>query len=233
MVLGILLFAVYFQNDIPEHAYKYLLFFQNASPEFARFFPVSWSLCIEQWSYIWKPSLLLFSPLMFTILHCQSRKETTWLVILILCIILTVLARAAVYLERPTNWDNDFRKQIPMRLDAIMFGVLIARVKLFSPNMFSCLSHPICFMICVVLLYCLSTQYTMQMFAPYENFFVKVPAFSLVNLLCALMLCFLDSSPKIHFLFDPKKTGWPTDVVGQSVCLFFLSCALQLIYICT
>lgn len=170
VVLGILLLVAYAHSGIPEQTWKYLVFFQNASPEFARLFSVSWSLSIEQWAYIWIPALLLVSPLVFTGLRRKYGRETAWLAMLVLGIGVTLLVRAGVYLHGPADWDNEFRKQVPLRLDAIMFGVVIAWIKLFAPRLFLRLSHPVCFLVCIVLLYWLSTQYTMQMFAPYGNF---------------------------------------------------------------
>ena len=64
-VLALLvIYAFAAQAPLP-HIWRYAAFLQNCPPEYAAFFPVSWSLSVEQWAYIAIPPLLLTAAMTF------------------------------------------------------------------------------------------------------------------------------------------------------------------------
>ena len=207
-ILGLLVLVGVLQGRLPENIWKYAVFLQNSPPEFASFFPVSWSLSIEQWAYIWIPFLLLSgSAVAFGLqarLACHWTRERIWLVMLAGGIVLSCIVRFWLAWDVPAHWDNDFRKQVPVRMDAILWGVLIAWIKLYAPSLFARLSRGWCFALCILCLMWLVQRYDLSLFHTQGNVFLKAPAFTLVDMCCATLLCFLDSNPGVRRLFAPE-----------------------------
>ena len=99
------------------------LFLQNFFPQHMENFPTSWSLTIEEWFY------LLFPLMMLVVSHVPGvnlRPAAILTVSALLFIALPWLARYQASLHPLLAWDFGIRKQIPLRLDAIAYGVLLA-----------------------------------------------------------------------------------------------------------
>jgi len=101
---------------------SYFFFFQNFISQMPdKIFTVSWSLGIEEWFY------LLFPLFLFTIQFFIKRKPTGFLLVISIFIFLPLLLRIIVALNNTgISWDNGYRKIIPLRLDAIAYGVLMS-----------------------------------------------------------------------------------------------------------
>lgn len=111
----------------PGQIFKYVLFIQNFHTQHPSFFPEAWSLSIEEWFYIIAPIITFSSILLF--------KTNTKKAILIACcsiLFLSVISRYYTYSTMTHadfyEWDEVFRKQVIMRLDSIMFGVLASYI---------------------------------------------------------------------------------------------------------
>jgi peptidoglycan/LPS O-acetylase OafA/YrhL len=105
-----------FQN-LTSHI-EYLVFLQNlAWPMIGSWYPVTWSLAVEEWFY-------LVFPLAFTglaALNIKNRVLWTALASIMICLVLRAYAHAP-----EVNVDEQIRKVVIYRLDSISFGVLCA-----------------------------------------------------------------------------------------------------------
>ncbi|MBC7569823.1 MAG: acyltransferase [Spirosoma sp.] len=114
---------------------KYALFLQNFATYIPDFFSETWSLAIEEWSYITLPLVLL-------ILHAALGNYWSHrriVLAMILTIILgTNLMRIVIALQTPISaGELGFRGIVLTRLDAISYGVLAAYVKQYVPVMWA------------------------------------------------------------------------------------------------
>jgi len=119
--------------------YTYFIFIQNFYLGGLNFFPESWSLSIEEWFYISFPIVLT----LFSILSKKSRNRKLVLLTCILSFIIfgtffrILRARGIDFEEHQMNlWNDSFRTVMTMRLDAIIYGVLMAYMKIFLPQYF-------------------------------------------------------------------------------------------------
>jgi len=114
---------------------SYFVFLQNFSHYVPDFFPETWSLAIEEWSYLIIPLLLLawhsFRPASW------SRQHVVFAVILTV-ILGTNLFRLVLALQHPiSEGELGFRGIVVTRLDAIAYGVMAAYVKQYYPSFWS------------------------------------------------------------------------------------------------
>lgn len=105
--------------------FLYFLFLQNSWQAQPNFFIESWSLCIEEWFYILIPVFLL----LFSASKKMSLKRKILFPIL-LFLFAVVLFRFIFVAYADFGWD-DIRRIMPIRLNAILFGVLAAFIKFF------------------------------------------------------------------------------------------------------
>jgi peptidoglycan/LPS O-acetylase OafA/YrhL len=96
--------------------YNYLFFIQNFTSVITNvFFLESWSLAVEEWSYILLPLLIL-------LFHKFYKLKTS----IKLAIILLIISSWLVRIHYMINNSFDLRTIVITRLDAITYGVLIA-----------------------------------------------------------------------------------------------------------
>jgi peptidoglycan/LPS O-acetylase OafA/YrhL len=109
-----------------------LVFLQNFSRKDLEFFPVSWSLSIEEWFYLLIPLVLLWAA------RSGRGKPATAFFTACLAIIAISLASRVLYvsLSDPT-WDFGIRKKPPLRLDSLMVGVALAGVSIHLPRIWA------------------------------------------------------------------------------------------------
>jgi peptidoglycan/LPS O-acetylase OafA/YrhL len=184
------------KDNIPRSIGAYFLFFQNFPPELCAFFPVSWSLSIEQWAYALTPALLLagLRDRRFFNRFPGDSVGARLIAVLTAAMCFFLVLRLGLALYRPDLlWDDIFRKQAPLRLDAILYGVLVAVVKVYYPAIFKRLASPVVFLACLALLQLFYSSFNGMLFRPGENIFLKSAAFSLVSALTAVSLCFFDA----------------------------------------
>lgn len=194
--------TVALNNGSLNSLWKYIFFIQNSPPEFASFFGISWSLSIEQWSYILIPCFLLISSFLYTI--ATKNKIEKFFLIMVLSIIAGSLFARIFLSFNNLPWDGIFRKQVIIRLDAVSFGIVIAWIKIFQQDLYRKLGSGYFFGIALILLYFVSNQYNMSLFEDEGNFFIKTMGFTLVDMLLAFSLIFFDSSRLIKTIFDQK-----------------------------
>lgn len=169
LVLTIVLALSIYKNtndDFWNHL-SYYFFLQNINFEISKFYPEAWSLSIEEWFY------LLFPLLLFLFIRLFKKKQALIVTILIF-LLFPLLLRLIV-----AGNDNDFefRKLLVFRLDAIVYGVLIAYFKCFNGLYFSKMKNYL-FFIGLVLLVAISIFKFKNTTAPFTAFFFSLEALS-------------------------------------------------------
>ncbi len=109
-----------------EYWARYFFFFQNFQSYFISFFSESWSLSVEEWTYI----LLPFS--LFVALKIGSKLTKKWS-FFIAVVLLIVLAHVFRYLNLLNTsistmevWNTNVKSIVIFRFDTILYGVLLA-----------------------------------------------------------------------------------------------------------
>lgn len=131
LILGvnIILFWIYFSST-PNNLSSYFYFGQNLTGSHPVFFPESWSLSIEEFSYIIGP--LLFILLLF---FNKGKNKVYNLWIGTLAIIIFFLGTKYYYYQSVSNpslehWNTHLKPIVLYRIDAIYYGVLTAIVSM-------------------------------------------------------------------------------------------------------
>jgi len=128
LVLGYFLLI---DNNISVFSIKFLVFLQNFNWYFYGFFNESWSLAVEEWFY------LLFPFVSFGLSYIVKEKKAFYTSV-ILFIVLSVAFRMYIGhdVQNYFQWDYKIRKVVLSRLDAIMWGVVAARLCIDFPIQF-------------------------------------------------------------------------------------------------
>jgi peptidoglycan/LPS O-acetylase OafA/YrhL len=121
-----------FYNEIPEKLYLYFIYLQNMAQTSPDFYRISWSLAIEQFSYIIGPFSLFFLIKVFP----KVKRRYFFLGMSLLMIALFLVSRfyfnAIHELTSITDWNESLRKVTIYRLDAIYYGFVL--FYLYSSN---------------------------------------------------------------------------------------------------
>ncbi len=111
---------------------KYYLFLQNFARYVPDFFPETWSLAIEEWSYITLPLILW---VLHTLMPTRWPRQRIVLIAILLIIVGTNIGRFVAAVLTPISaGELGFRGIVVTRLDAISYGVLAAYVKHYFPS---------------------------------------------------------------------------------------------------
>jgi len=121
--LHLLLGYFVWHNLLDDFNWNFFLFIQNICSGAFYFFPVSYSLSIEEWFYL----LLPFTLFAVQMLWQKLSFNKAFLLVGVLFVIIFNCARAYNYLHGVNlNWDANIRKAILMRLDVPMYGIIVA-----------------------------------------------------------------------------------------------------------
>ncbi len=117
-------------EDIKQFNLHFLTFTQNFKSPFYGFFWESWSLSVEEWFYIFTPILI------FLLLKLLPPKQS-FLISTLIMIILPVIFRLYIYDVSIDNfkWGITFRKIVLCRLDSIGYGLFLAWLYYYFPNL--------------------------------------------------------------------------------------------------
>ena len=98
---------------------RYLFYVENlvGSANATDYYPVAWSLAVEEWFY------LLFAPLMFLVGRLLGRSDRRFEVAFAVLFILAIVALRAF--AAPADWDRDIRRATVFRVDSIVWGYLL------------------------------------------------------------------------------------------------------------
>lgn len=180
-------------------------FCQNFNSTALGFMPVSWSLSVEAWFYFLIPPLFLLLTKVLTVKF--STEKSVFIAIGILCLIPFAIRVFCVIVFNPT-WDYGIRKQIPLRLDAIMMGVFLAAIKLYYKEQYqriavkkACLLFSVAGIFAFYFVYC---TYLVKG----DNFdasaLSKIFVFTLLPLFCCFLVMYMENSVALEKLRAKK-----------------------------
>ena len=128
LVLNIIV-ALIFGYSIDGWA-AYFVFFQNFIDYKINFFTESWSLSVEEWTYLLIPFVLFFSWKFF-----KNNKKISFIVTVLLLILFFHILRYFVYVENSfsdmTSWNSNLKSLTIYRIDSILFGFVTAWLHMF------------------------------------------------------------------------------------------------------
>ncbi len=106
-------------NLLTADTLRYLFYVENLfrSANAIDFYPVAWSLAVEEWFY------LLFAPLLFLVGRAIGRRDRRMDVVFAILFVLVIAALRA--LAAPQDWDLDVRRVTLFRIDSIVWGYLL------------------------------------------------------------------------------------------------------------
>jgi len=117
---------------------KYLFFIQNFDIRHLAFFNHSWSLSIEEWFYLLLPLVLLIIKDKAKIFKTTpSDKKFLYIDLIKIIIFIALIRFFYVYITNVPNADFGIRRQIPIRFDALLTGVLFACLKINNKEIFN------------------------------------------------------------------------------------------------
>lgn len=140
VLIGLIAFALVrawrsgLQHTLPENGvlFKYFFFLQNFASDVPAFFGETWSLAIEEWSYLTLP-LVLWT--MHSLLSGRFSRQRIVLLTILFVIIGTNVYRLISAIQIPIlEGELGYRGIVVARLDAISYGVLAAYAKHYFPT---------------------------------------------------------------------------------------------------
>lgn len=150
-----IMIAFYIGYQLPGGLWRYFFFLQNFSTEMPWFFPESWSLSIEEFSYLIGP-FLLYSTLF---IKTNFSKSRLFLIVTLLIIVLFFVSKM-LYNSQDTvrdmrHWNVNVKGMVIYRLDAIYYGVLGAYLSLVKPMLWKRFRY-IGFVLAILTIICLN-----------------------------------------------------------------------------
>jgi peptidoglycan/LPS O-acetylase OafA/YrhL len=217
LVLALYFIAYYLlESNFYLSEKSYLLFFvflENTFTPQPHFFNHAWSLAVEEWFYLSFPIVLL--ALNFLL---KKPKQRVFLYTIFTFLLACLLLRIVFALKLHVHWDAGVRKIMPLRLDAIGFGVLTAYVKYYYQQIWQ--KNKLRFLIAGISAMCLLTAYYIYTFIieKEEGFFLKTFFFSLFSMSIALIFPYAEAigSKKDHFL---KRVITHVSIISYSIYL--------------
>lgn len=204
-----------------------LIFLQNFDDVSLGFFPVSWSLSIEEWFYLTVPFIFL---VIFSFAKVKNKGILFLSVTILLLIFFNGIRVYEVIVNNPT-WDYGVRKQIFLRLDSILTGVLIAGISVYYKKFYDLFKTSYLYVISIAgILFC-GYYYVIELEAGKEiinsSFFGRTFLFSFVSLFFGLLIVALEKTDftniKISKLFNfISVTSYSVYLVHYELFIYLL-----------
>jgi peptidoglycan/LPS O-acetylase OafA/YrhL len=118
-IVALVVIATLTGNLMTADSARYLLYVENlvSSANRVDFYPVAWSLAVEEWFYV------LFAPALFLVARLLGRGDRRFEAIFAVAVIVVV---AALRLNlAPHDWDLNVRRVTLFRIDSIVWGFLL------------------------------------------------------------------------------------------------------------
>lgn len=184
--------------------WEYIFFVQNYNEPTLSFFPVSWSLSIEEWFY-------LLIPLAFVFLSKSIKQDklmSSFFIFSFSMIFVFIFLKFYFYYQLPT-WDFHTRKQIYLRMDSLMVGVVVAGVKIYYKELYSKIAQNSIIFVGSLLgityfgLYFINREVVEGTIN--SNFFARTFLFTIVSILSAIIMIQIECS---RFILMLQKKTW-------------------------
>jgi peptidoglycan/LPS O-acetylase OafA/YrhL len=200
-----------------EYWYKYFYFFQNFKTYSIGFFSESWSLSVEEWTYI----LLPFS--LFLALKFGNKLSKKWS-FLATILLLIVLAHIFRYFNMKNSdistmeiWNTNLKSIVIYRFDTILYGVLLAWLHQFYSHFLD--KYKMYFLILAVHLYVL------------QFVILNVLGVDIISCPVYFLVFYFTLSSMIFFLALPYFIFWKTSKSVFSTSVTFISKASYAVYL--
>lgn len=163
----------------------YFVFMQNFAYKIPDFFELSWSLAIEEHFYLWFPLVFLV---------WQKITKKTHLSIILTAVSFIFIAYSFRLLQpKFSDWNlynSMIRLVVMSRIDAIMFGVLIAACKFYWRQAFDLIKSLTPITASIFFLLC--TWWFVDAPRLIEHRYIQTNLFTVQAILCALLLPWFD-----------------------------------------
>jgi len=118
-VVALIVIALITGNFLTADFVRYLLYVENlfVSANRTDFYPVAWSLAVEEWFYA------LFAPALFVVAMLLKRRDRGFEAAFAILVIIVVSALRFVL--APHDWDLNVRRVTLFRIDSIVWGFLL------------------------------------------------------------------------------------------------------------
>src|SRR3984957_5871382 len=118
-VVALVVIAILTGNLMTADFVRYLFYVENlfSSANHIDFYPVAWSLAVEEWFY------LLFAPALFLVARLLGRNDRRLELAFAILVILVVAALR--FSIAPHDWDLNVRRVTLLRIDSIVWGFLL------------------------------------------------------------------------------------------------------------
>ncbi len=118
-VVALTVIAVLTGNLMTADFARYLFYVENLlfSANHVDFYPVAWSLAVEEWFYV------LFAPALFIVARLLGRRDRRFEATFAVLVILVVAALR--FSIAPHDWDLNVRRVTLFRIDSIVWGFLL------------------------------------------------------------------------------------------------------------
>ena len=118
-VVALAVIAALSGNLMTADFVRYLFYVENlfSSANHVDFYPVAWSLAVEEWFYV------LFAPALFLVARLLGRRDRRLEAIFAVLVILVVAALRLAF--APHDWDLNVRRVTLFRIDSIVWGFLL------------------------------------------------------------------------------------------------------------
>ena len=178
---------------------------QNFSRKDLEFFPVSWSLSIEEWFYLLIPLALLLAARLG-----GRRPRVAFFGACLGVVVLSLLLRIIYVAGWDPQWDFGLRKKPPLRMDSLMVGVALAGISVHLPGAWARLAswRRILFPLAVAGLLC-NVGYLWTLFHEHAvdaSNYARTALFFVVSVLAAVILVCLETSESLNLA--AARWGW-------------------------
>lgn len=166
-------------------------------------FGTSWSLVVEEWSY-------LLLPLLAWTLHKKTSRPTLAAAALMMT---AAFAIRLAQIESHAPWDETVRKTFPTRMDAIAYGVFLAALTPYIPRWSKRRWALLAFSAAIITITCISAENPVRMPTVYDRVFL-LPILAIG--LCALIVAVSD------LRFSPNISTPTRFIADISYCLYLV-----------
>jgi peptidoglycan/LPS O-acetylase OafA/YrhL len=118
-VVALVVVALMTGNLFTADTLRYLFYVENPfhSANAIDFYPVAWSLAVEEWFYV------LFAPLLFVVARTLGRGDRRVEIAFAILFVLVIAGLRAF--AAPPDWDLNVRRVTAFRIDSIVWGFLL------------------------------------------------------------------------------------------------------------
>jgi peptidoglycan/LPS O-acetylase OafA/YrhL len=216
IVLISLVVSYLVNGNFQDFNLSFLFFLQNIHEADFFFFPISYSLAIEEWFY-------LSFPLVFFSAYCLFKKvskKQIFLGVTLFYVLFATVFRFYKYFHFPDlHWDTAFRKSILTRFDATSYGLILSYLNTYKKQFVKNNTQKIVAMGCVGIILSILAKMKVHNFLIYTLYFNFMPIS-----ITFVLVKFIDLSP-----IKASFAGIFKEISLSSYCFYLVH--LQLVYI--